>query len=200
MSLKEEMIFDHDVEGSQLQELDLFKSPQLQLETPGTEITMNNNDQTSSSVVNPRPRGRPLGSKNKLKIPIVETHVNRNVLSSHVLEITHGVDLSTSLMHYARHHGQSICILNGNGLVENIKLRQPTGKIFNYMGRFKILLISGTILPSEENAGDLTILLSDTNEQEIGGSVVPPLMASGTVKLTVASFANTTFEKLPSVE
>ncbi|MCI79499.1 putative DNA-binding protein ESCAROLA-like, partial [Trifolium medium] len=53
-----------------------------------------------SSVVSPRPRGRPPGSKNKLKIPIVETHVNRNVLSSHVLDITHGADLSTSLLDY----------------------------------------------------------------------------------------------------
>jgi hypothetical protein len=49
---------DHDVERSQLQELDLFKSPQLQLQTPEIEKTTNNNNQASPFVVNRRPQER----------------------------------------------------------------------------------------------------------------------------------------------
>jgi hypothetical protein len=199
MSSKEEMIFGHDVERSQ--ELRLFMSPTLQLLTPDTNITINNNNNNaSSSLVGRRPRGRPPSFQNKYMGPIVETHVNRNLLNFHVLEITHGADVLRSVFEYARREGKGICILNGNGMVAHAILRQPTGRIVSLLGRFNIVLISGTILPSPTNAGELTVFLSDTTGQGFGGSVMPPLTALGTVTLMATSFADTTFEKLPSVE
>jgi hypothetical protein len=53
MSSKEEMISGHDVERSQ--ELRLFISPTLQLLTPDTNITTNNNNKAPSSLVGRRP-------------------------------------------------------------------------------------------------------------------------------------------------
>jgi hypothetical protein len=194
MSSKEEMISGHDVERSQ--ELRLFMSPTLQLLTPDTNITINNNNNNaSSSLVGRRPRGRPPSFKNKSMGPIVG-----NSLNFHVLEITHGADVLRSVFEYARREGKGICILNGNGMVAHAILRQPTGRIVSLLGRFNIVLISGTILPSPTNAGELTVFLSDTTGQGFGGSVMPPLTALGTVTLMATSFADATFEKLPSSE
>jgi hypothetical protein len=198
MSSKEE-IFGHDIERSQ--ELCLFISPTLQLLTPDTNITTNNNNNKApSSLVGRRSRGRPPSFKNKSMGPIVETHANRSSLNFHVLDITHGADVLTSLFEYARRGGKDICILNGNGMAAHAILRQPTGRIVSLLGRFKIVLISGTILPSPTSVGELTVFLLDNTGQGFGGSVMPPLTALRTVTLMATSFADATFEKLPSSE
>ncbi|XP_050881347.1 AT-hook motif nuclear-localized protein 27-like [Lathyrus oleraceus] len=160
-----------------------------------------NNHQASSSTPGRRPPGRPLGSKNKPKMPIIENRDNPNALNSHVLEITSGSDVSQSLLDYARRQGRGINILCGNGIVTNVRLLQPIGNIIILQGNFEILSISGTVFPSEtlSSAGRLIVYLMGTSGQAIGGSVMPPLMASGPVTLMAASFANTTPEKISSV-
>ncbi|XP_050879656.1 AT-hook motif nuclear-localized protein 29-like [Lathyrus oleraceus] len=160
-----------------------------------------NNHQASSSTPGRRPPGRPLGSKNKPKIPIIENRDNPNALNSHVLEITSGSDVSQSLLDYARRQGRGISILYGNGIVTNVRLLQPIGNVIILQGSFEILSISGTIFPSEtlSSVGGLVVYLMGTSGQAIGGNVMPPLMASGPVTLMVASFANTAPEKISLV-
>ncbi|XP_058753266.1 AT-hook motif nuclear-localized protein 29-like [Vicia villosa] len=190
---------DHVAERKQ--ELQLFTAPQPEIETPNTNTTVDNNHHVSSSTASRRPRGRPLGSRNKPKMPVIVTHDNTNVVSSHVLEIRAGDDISKSVFDYAHRQERGICILNGDGLVTHVRLRLPTGRVATLQGRFEILLISGTVFPTPTpmNVGGLTVYLSGINEQVIGGSVIPPLVASSLVTLTVASFANTAPEKLSSV-
>ncbi|CAK8569222.1 unnamed protein product [Lathyrus sativus] len=189
---------DHGVEKNQ--ELQLFTAPQPEIKTPNTNTTVNNKHHASSSTVSRRPRGRPLGSRNKPKIPVI-THDNTNVVSSHTLEISDRDDISKSVFDYVHRQGRAICILNGDGLVTHVRLHLPTRRVVTLQGRFEILLISGTIFPTPTtmNVGGLAVYLSGTNEQVIGGSVMPPLVASGSVTLMVASFANTTLEKLSSM-
>ncbi|XP_058782941.1 AT-hook motif nuclear-localized protein 29-like [Vicia villosa] len=190
---------DHDAERNQ--ELQLFTAPQPENETPNTNTIVDNNHHASSSTVSRRPRGRPLGSRNKPKVPVIVTHDNTNVLNSHMIEISVGDDISKSVVDYAHRQGRGICILNGDGLVTHVRLCLPTGRVVILQGRFEILLISGTIfpMPTSMNVGGLTVYLSGTNEQVIGGSVMPPLVASSSVTLTVVSFENTAPEKLSSV-
>ncbi|KAF8014986.1 hypothetical protein BT93_H0703 [Corymbia citriodora subsp. variegata] len=152
-----------------------------------------------------RPRGRPPGSKNKPKPPIIVTRDSPNALRSHVLEVTSGSDIVESVTNYARQRGRGVCVLSGGGTVANVTLRQPaapTGSVVTLHGRFEILSLTGTVLPppAPPGAGGLSIFLSGGQGQVVGGSVVGRLVASGPVVLMAASFANAVFERLPIEE
>ncbi|KAB5557813.1 hypothetical protein DKX38_008722 [Salix brachista] len=151
---------------------------------------------------NRRPRGRPAGSKNKPKPPIIVTRDSPNALRSHVIEISNGADIVESVSIYARKRGRGVCVLSGSGTVANVTLRQPAspaGSVLTLHGRFEILSLTGTVLPppAPPGAGGLSIFLSGGQGQVVGGNVVGPLMAAGPVVLMAASFANAVFERLP---
>ncbi|GAV65821.1 DUF296 domain-containing protein [Cephalotus follicularis] len=154
---------------------------------------------------NRRPRGRPPGSKNKPKPPIIVTRDTPNALRSHVLEVCAGADVMESVANYARRRGRGVCVLSGSGMVANVTLRQPgapAGTVVTLHGRFEILSLSGTVLPppAPPGAGGLSIFLSGGQGQVVGGTVIGPLVASGPVVLMSASFANAVFERLPLEE
>ncbi|KAF2324824.1 hypothetical protein GH714_017329 [Hevea brasiliensis] len=156
----------------------------------------------TSSGSNRRPRGRPPGSKNKPRPPIIVTRDSPNALRSHVLEVSAGSDIMESVSNYARKRGRGVCVLSGNGTVANVTLKQPAspaGSVVTLHGRFEILSLSGTVLPppAPPGAGGLSIFLSGGQGQVVGGSVIGPLVASGPVILMAASFANAVFERLP---
>ncbi|KAL3579124.1 hypothetical protein D5086_020628 [Populus alba] len=72
-----------------------------------------------------RPRGRPAGSKNKPKPPIVITKESPNSLHSHVLEISSGSDIVESIATFSHRRHRGVSILSGSGIVNNVTLRQP---------------------------------------------------------------------------
>ncbi|KAF2298193.1 hypothetical protein GH714_018472 [Hevea brasiliensis] len=151
-----------------------------------------------------RPRGRPSGSKNKPKPPIIITRDSANALRSHVMEIANGCDIMESLSTFARRRLRGVCILSGTGTVTNVTLRQPAspGAVVTLHGRFEILSLSGSFLPppAPPAASGLTIYLAGGQGQVIGGGVVGPLLASGPVVIMAASFANAAYERLPLEE
>ncbi|KAL1309170.1 hypothetical protein HN51_051856 [Arachis hypogaea] len=146
-----------------------------------------------------RPRGRPAGSKNKPKPPIVVTRDSPNALRCHVLEVSAGAELLDALSTYARRRGRGVCVLSGTGTLANVTLRQPGGTVVTLHGTFEILSISGTILPppAPPGSGGISVYLSGGQGQVVGGNVVAPLVASAVVVLMAASFANAMFERLP---
>ncbi|KAJ0962480.1 hypothetical protein J5N97_030308 [Dioscorea zingiberensis] len=125
-----------------------------------------------------RPRGRPAGSKNKPKPPIIITRDSPNALRSHVLEISSGTDIMESMLTFARKRQRGVCILSGSGVVTNVSLRQPgaPGAVVTLQGRFEILSLAG---------------------QVVGGSVMGELVTSGPVLVIAATFSNATYERLP---
>ncbi|KAF5731672.1 putative DNA-binding protein ESCAROLA [Tripterygium wilfordii] len=151
-----------------------------------------------------RPRGRPAGSKNKPKPPIIITRDSANSLRSHVMEITNGCDVMESVSTFARRRQRGVCILSGNGTVTNVTLRQPASPaaVVSLQGRFEILSLSGSFLPppAPPAASGLTIYLAGGQGQVVGGSVVGPLLASGPVVVMAASFGNAAYERLPLEE
>ncbi|KVI07576.1 AT-hook motif nuclear-localized protein 27-like [Cynara cardunculus var. scolymus] len=152
-----------------------------------------------------RCRGRPPGSKNKPKPPVILTRESPNALRSHVLEVSAGADIVDSLSVFARRRGRGVSVLSGTGNVADVTLRQPadpSGNAVTLHGRFEILTISGTVLPppAPPNAGGLSIFLAGGQGQVVGGIPVGPLMASSPVVLMAASFANAVFERLPVEE
>ena len=148
-----------------------------------------------------RPRGRPPGSKNKPKPPVIITRESANTLRAHILEVGNGCDVFDCVATYARRRQRGICILSGSGTVTNVSLRQPAaaGAIVTLHGRFEILSLSGSFLPppAPPGATSLTIFLAGGQGQVVGGRVVGELTAAGPVIVIAASFTNVAYERLP---
>ncbi|KAK6162738.1 hypothetical protein DH2020_002579 [Rehmannia glutinosa] len=165
---------------------------------PGLDLT------TSSDAVARRPRGRPAGSKNKPKPPVIITRESANTLRAHILEVSSGGDVFEAVASYARKRQRGICILSGTGTVTNVSLRQPAaaGSVVTLHGRFEILSLSGSFLPppAPPGATSLTIYLAGGQGQVVGGNVVGALIASGPVIIIAASFTNVAYERLPLEE
>ncbi|XP_072955473.1 AT-hook motif nuclear-localized protein 23-like [Typha angustifolia] len=167
------------------------------------------NDGSSSSaqagsVVARRPRGRPPGSKNKPKPPVIITRESANTLRAHILEVGGGCDVFDCVATYARRRQRGICVLSGSGTVTNVTLRQPSaaGAVVALHGRFEILSLSGSFLPppAPPGATSLTIFLAGGQGQVVGGNVVGALFAAGPVIVIAASFTNVAYERLPLEE
>ncbi|CAO2819880.1 unnamed protein product [Amaranthus hypochondriacus] len=150
-----------------------------------------------------RPRGRPAGSKNKPKPPIIITRESPNTLSAHAMEVSSGCDVNESLITFARKKQKGVCILSCTGYVTNVTLRHPTSSgpnaIVTLHGRFEILSLLGSILPPPGVTG-LTVYLAGPQGQVVGGGVVGALIASGPVVIMAATFMNASFDRLPICE
>ncbi|XP_051124561.1 AT-hook motif nuclear-localized protein 25-like [Andrographis paniculata] len=205
----------HQASGGPSRYVHQLLTPDLHLQHRPSEIadsppekgseSAGNTSSGGTPATNRRPRGRPPGSKNKPKPPILVTRDSPNALRSHVLEVSSGSDVVESVSVYARRRGRGVCVLSGSGMVTNVTIRQPaapSGSVVTLQGRFEILSLSGTVLPppAPPGAGGLSIFLSGGQGQVVGGSVVGPLAASGPVVLMAASFANAVFERLPLEE
>ncbi|KAI3727892.1 hypothetical protein L6452_16514 [Arctium lappa] len=155
----------------------------------------------SGDIVGRRPRGRPAGSKNKPKPPVIITRESANTLRAHILEIGNGCDVFDCIATYARRRQRGICILSGSGIVTNVSLRQPAaaGSVVALHGRFEILSLSGSFLPppAPPGATSLTIFLAGGQGQVVGGNVVGELTAAGPVIVIASSFTNVAYERLP---
>ncbi|KAK7307813.1 hypothetical protein VNO77_41208 [Canavalia gladiata] len=156
---------------------------------------------SGGSEISRRPRGRPAGSKNKPKPPIIITRDSANALKTHVMEVADGCDIVESVSNFARRRQRGVCIMSGTGTVTNVTLRQPasSGAVVTLHGRFEILSLAGSFLPppAPAAASGLTIYLAGGQGQVVGGSVVGALIASGPVVIMSASFSNAAYERLP---
>lgn len=148
-----------------------------------------------------RPRGRPPGSKNRPKPPIVITKESPNALRSHVLEISSGSDIVECIATFANRRHRGVSVLSGSGIVTNVTLRQPAapGGVITLQGRFELLSLSGAFLPAPSPPGTtgLTVYLAGGQGQVVGGTVAGALVASGPVMVIAATFTNATYERLP---
>ncbi|KAL9231202.1 hypothetical protein vseg_006458 [Gypsophila vaccaria] len=165
------------------------------------------NSSGPGDIVGRRPRGRPPGSKNKPKPPVIITRESANTLRAHILEVGSGCDIFECVANYARRRQRGICVLSGTGTVTNVTLRQPGGgaggsAVVTLHGRFEILSLSGSFLPppAPPGATSLTVFLAGGQGQVVGGNVVGELIAAGPVIVIAASFTNVAYERLPLEE
>ncbi|XP_040381120.1 AT-hook motif nuclear-localized protein 27-like [Oryza brachyantha] len=143
-----------------------------------------------------RPRGRPLGSKNKPKPPVIITRDSPDALHSHIIEVAPGADVVACIAEYARRRGRGVCLLGASGAVADVAVRGAAAPL---PGRFELLSVTGTVLPppAPPGASGLSVVLSAGQGQVVGGCVVGPLVAAGPVTLFAATFANAIYERLP---
>ncbi|KAM0039327.1 putative AT-hook motif nuclear-localized protein 15-29 [Helianthus debilis subsp. tardiflorus] len=176
--------------------------------SPIVGVKKDANDGASIETVK-RPRGRPPGSKNKPKPPVIITREPDPAMSPYVLELPGGTDIVDAVNNYCRKRNTGLCVLTGSGTVANVSLRQPTttpGGTVTFHGRFDILSISATVFPSGSGfsaqvaafANGFTISLAGPQGQIVGGAVAGPLVSAGTVYIIAASFNNPMYHRLPS--
>ncbi|KAL5990061.1 AT-hook motif nuclear-localized protein 16 [Asimina triloba] len=178
-----------------------FETPDFQGDAKALVIPSKAMDTAGEGEQIRRPRGRPAGSKNKPKPPIIIARESANALWAHAMEVSSGSDVCESIANFARKKQRGICILSASGCVMNVTLRQPAaaGAIVTVHGRFEILSLLGSFLPPPAPPGvtGLTVYLAGAQGQVIGGGVIGSLIASGPVVIMAASFMNATFDRLP---
>ncbi|KAB2629893.1 DNA-binding protein ESCAROLA [Pyrus ussuriensis x Pyrus communis] len=110
----------------------------------------------------------------------------------HVLTVAAGEDVGQKIMFFMQQSKREICILSASGTISNASLRQPatSGGNITYEGRFEIISLSGSYVRTDlgGRAGGLSVCLSNTDGQIIGGGVGGPLKAAGPVQVIVGTF------------
>ncbi|GMH00245.1 hypothetical protein Nepgr_002084 [Nepenthes gracilis] len=178
---------------------------------PSAKKTKTANEDGATIEVARRPRGRPPGSKNKPKPPVIITREPEPIMSPYILEVAGGLDIVESLTRFTRRRNVGICVLSASGTVANVTLKQPSptnlGGTVTFHGRFDILSLSATLLCGEggfgfngHGTGLFTISLAGPQGQIVGGKVVGSLVAAGTVFVIAASFNNPSFHRLPLID
>ncbi|MBA0612838.1 hypothetical protein Godav_013387 [Gossypium davidsonii] len=159
-------------------------------------------DGASIEVVR-RPRGRPPGSKNKPKQPLLFSREPNPAMNPYVLEIPGGHDVVDAISTFSRRKNIGICVLTGSGTVSNVTIRQLSstpGAVITFHGRFDILSLSATFLPpttSYQVPNTFSISLAGPQGQIVGGFVAGSLVAAGTVYIVAATFNNPSYHQLP---
>lgn len=155
--------------------------------------------------VSRRPRGRPPGSKNKPRPPIIITREPVAAMSPYILEIAAGADVVDCITGFCKRRATALSVLTASGTVANVTLRQPAatpGATVTFQGRFEVLSLSATVFPvgSPPGTGGFGISLAGPQGQIVGGLVAGPLIAAATVYVVAASFNKPSFHRLPEEE
>ncbi|KAF2287680.1 hypothetical protein GH714_002286 [Hevea brasiliensis] len=110
----------------------------------------------------------------------------------HVITVAAGEDVAQKLMMFMQQSKREMCIMSASGSISNASLRQPatSGGNITYEGRFEIISISGSYVRTDigGRTGGLSVCLSNTDGQIIGGGVGGPLTAGGPVQIIVGTF------------
>ncbi|PKI56170.1 hypothetical protein CRG98_023438 [Punica granatum] len=113
----------------------------------------------------------------------------------HIITVNAGEDVTMKIISFSQQGPRAICILSANGVISSVTLRQPdsSGGTLTYEGRFEILSLSGSFMPSESGgtrsrSGGMSVSLASPDGRVVGGGVAGLLVAAGPVQVVVGSF------------
>ncbi|GAB2302537.1 AT-hook motif nuclear-localized protein 1 [Dionaea muscipula] len=113
----------------------------------------------------------------------------------HVITVNAGEDVTMKVISFSQQGPRAICILSANGAISSVTLRQPdsSGGTLTYEGRFEILSLTGSFMPSEtggirNRSGGMSVSLASPDGRVVGGGVAGLLIAAGPVQIVVGSF------------
>ncbi|KAG8476782.1 hypothetical protein CXB51_030955 [Gossypium anomalum] len=113
----------------------------------------------------------------------------------HIITVNAGEDVTMKIISFSQQGPRAICILSANGIISSVTLRQPdsSGGTLTYEGRFEILSLSGSFMPSESGgtrsrSGGMSVSLASPDGRVVGGGVAGLLVAAGPVQVVVGSF------------
>ncbi|CAN1308238.1 AT-hook motif nuclear-localized protein 1 [Linum perenne] len=132
--------------------------------------------------------------KKKHKKIGMENSVGTN-FTPHVIAVNAGEDVTMKVISFSQQGPRAICILSANGVISNVTLRQSdsSGGTLTYEGRFEILSLSGSFMPTESQgtrnrSGGMSVSLASPDGRVVGGSVAGLLIAATPVQVVVGSF------------
>lgn len=116
----------------------------------------------------------------------------------HIITVNAGEDVTMKVISFSQQGPRAICILSANGVISNVTLRQPdsSGGTLTYEGRFEILSLSGSFIPTEtqgtrSRSGGMSVSLASPDGRVVGGGVAGLLVAASPVQVVVGSFLPT---------
>ncbi|XP_062083585.1 AT-hook motif nuclear-localized protein 28-like [Humulus lupulus] len=173
-----------------------------------------------------KPRGRPPGSKNKPKPPIVITKDSDFAMKPVVLEIKAGCDVVDTIVQFARKRRVGITVLSGSGSISTVTLQHSISHapaVFTLQGPFSLVSLSGTFLgtfsspstamvssspsgskplssssPPPSSCSSFGICLAGGQGHVFGGIVGGKIVAASLVVVVAATFLNPTLYKIPT--
>ncbi|CAO2167750.1 unnamed protein product [Urochloa humidicola] len=160
-----------------------------------------------------KPRGRPAGSKNKPKPPVVVMRESEGAMRPVVLEVAPGCDVVAAVAAFARRRRLGLSVLSARGAVAAVRLRlstsPSTATAVTLHGRFEVLSLSGTMLPLSSflegspaaGAGSdppFSLTLAGAAGQVIGGTLAGEMTAADGVVLVAATFRGAEVHPLPA--
>ncbi|XP_047338438.1 AT-hook motif nuclear-localized protein 1-like [Impatiens glandulifera] len=117
----------------------------------------------------------------------------------HIITVNAGEDVTMKVISFSQQGPRAICILSANGVISSVTLRQPdsSGGTLTYEGRFEILSLTGSFMPSEINGGGIrnrtggmSVSLASPDGRVVGGGVAGLLVAASPVQIVVGSFVS----------
>ncbi|XP_060207219.1 AT-hook motif nuclear-localized protein 1-like [Lycium barbarum] len=113
----------------------------------------------------------------------------------HIITVNTGEDITMKVISFSQQGPRAICILSANGVISSVTLRQPdsSGGTLTYEGRFEILSLTGSFMPSEtggmrNRSGGMSVSLVSPDGRVVGGGVAGLLVAAGPVQIVIGSF------------
>ncbi|CAN4075968.1 unnamed protein product [Withania somnifera] len=146
---------------------------------------------------------RPVGLVSKPHTPKLEVENSGEWVSCsvganftpHVITVNTGEDVTMKIISFSQQGPRAICILSANGVISSVTLRQPdsSGGTLTYEGRFEILSLTGSFMPSEtggmrNRSGGMSVSLASPDGRVVGGGLAGLLVAAGPVQIVVGSF------------
>lgn len=150
-----------------------------------------------------KPRGRPPGSKNKPKPPVVITRdiTDSSAMKPVILEISAGADIIDSVITFARRNHAGISLVSASGSVSHVTLRQPISHAHSLSlhGPFHLLSLSGSFYDSSSysSPSSFGVTLAGAQGQVFGGIVAGKVTAASKVVVVAATFLNPLVHSLP---
>lgn len=183
----------------------MFSTPSLAQPTVNSCINL-------SQKARKRLRGRPSGSKNKPKPPVIIKENSETLMEMIVIEIPAGKDIVESLINLARQHQSSLTVVRGYGLVIDVTLLNLVSHTpsFPIKGPFRMISLSGTYInpncghvPSrftnDPSFSSFSIHLSGGHGQVFGGVLGGKVKSAGVVLITATLFKKPVFHRMVTV-
>ncbi|XP_009780756.1 AT-hook motif nuclear-localized protein 1 [Nicotiana tabacum] len=155
------------------------------------------------SVEKQRGKIRPVGLVSKPHMPKMDVENSGEWVSCsvganftpHIITVNTGEDVTMKIISFSQQGPRAICILSANGVISSVTLRQPdsSGGTLTYEGRFEILSLTGSFMPSEtggmrNRSGGMSVSLASPDGRVVGGGVAGLLVAASPVQIVVGSF------------
>nr|CAA10643.1 SAP1 protein [Antirrhinum majus] len=133
-----------------------------------------------------------VSSASSKKSPLAALGNMGQSFSPHIITVAAGEDVGQKIMMFVQQSKREICVISASGSVSSASLRQQasSGGSVTYEGRFDILSLSGSFIHAEfgGRTGGLSVCLSSSDGQIIGGGVGGPLTAAATIQVIVGTF------------